>query len=315
MENQKVTDATIHIGDISIRLTAATHDDCFEVDPVYAPFVADSSASYTRPDVHLKVSYSSPPQVENWEELFDTQGNWKLKRKGKTLYLPLSSPVFEPELYKMLEICDDLSQGTIYIHAGSGDGHNSRNNPSRRYPLQYPLDEVLMVNLLSRGRGVEMHGLGVVDDGRGFLFTGTSGAGKSTLAGLWKERGGATILSDDRLIIRPFTKKISREEHRTGFDLFGTPWHGDAGVCSYGGVVLDRILVLRQAPAHRLVKLSPLQAAADLLVRCFPTFWDAKGMAFTMEIISDICAHVPVYELQFKPEQDALDLALSQVHA
>ena len=59
------------------------------------------------------------------------------------------------------------------------------------YPLHYPLDELLMVHLLARGRGVEIHGSGIVDaDGYGTLFAGQSGAGKTTMSRLWLSEPG-----------------------------------------------------------------------------------------------------------------------------
>lgn len=323
MNNNLVPDSAIAIGDINFHLQAATTADCFAMDPAYGPFLTEARGTVTsqQPDVELKVHYSHPPYIDGAVEVFDAQGNWKLQEYGDTYVMSLSSPVFEPQLYKMLIIDKKLSRGDIYVTPGSATGYNSRSNPARRYPLQYPLDEVLTVSLLSQGRGVELHGLGIKYKGRGILFTGNSGAGKSTLAGLWQQRPGVTILSDDRLIVRRRSArdtlenchaKVSRETkaEAESFYLFGTPWHGDAGVCAYGGVSLDRILILRQAPANQLVRLSASEAATALLVRCFPTFWDASGMEFTVDLIGCIAANIPCYELQFRPEPEALDTAI-----
>lgn len=314
--DNRVPDSTIAIADIAFRLRAASANDAFEIDPTYRPFVrAARRLADRRPDVELTVHYGeTTPEIGGAEDVFDSGGNWQLKRRGGRYFMPLSSPVFEPELYKLLMIDEELARGDIYVTEGSPSGHNSRSNPARRYPLQYPLDEVLMINLLSRQRGVEIHGLGVEYEGHGLLFTGTSGAGKSTTASLWKQRPGVNILSDDRLIVRrPDGTGDDMVSGDKRFRLFGTPWHGDAGVCSYGGVNLDRIMVLRQAPANRLVKLSAAEAATALMVRCFPTFWDAKGMDYTLRILGEICAEVPCFELQFKPEPAALDMVIDSL--
>src|SRR5205823_7896354 len=106
-------------------------------------------------------------------------------------------------------------------------------------PLDYPLDELLMISLLARGRGVEVHGCGVIDtNGVAYLFPGHSGAGKSTIARLWRDQG-ATILSDDRLILRLRDGRVW---------MYGTPWHGEEQFATAASAALSRIYFLQHAP-------------------------------------------------------------------
>ncbi len=312
MTDDRLTRADISVGGIRFRLRAEKPDAAFEVGPEYAGFViGDGGNGPSGDDVLLDVLTHPPPDMDNCEEIFDAQGNWKLLRDGDHILMPISSPALDPNLYKVLRIDEHFSRGEIYMvpevrqvkpHS-SGDGTGVKT-----YPFQYPLDEVLTVNLLSRSRGVELHGLGVDLDGNGVIFTGTSGAGKSTLAELWKQRAGNTVLSDDRLIVRP-----GPGDHTEDFLLFGTPWHGDAGVSAPGGVPLKRVLVLNQARENRLVELSAAEAATMLLIRCFPTFWDHRGMDFTVDFIGRICSSIPCYELRFLPEQAAIDTAVADL--
>jgi hypothetical protein len=70
-------------------------------------------------------------------------------------------------------------------------------------PLDYPVDELLIMHRLTREKAIELHGCGIVRaDGTGNLFVGHSGAGKSTTTRLWMEREDVEILSDDRIIVR-----------------------------------------------------------------------------------------------------------------
>jgi hypothetical protein len=197
------------------------------------------------------------------------------------------------------------------------------NGSEPHIPLKFPLDEVLMINVFSRKKGVKLHALGVEYKDKGIIFSGVSGAGKSTTAELWKQRDDATLLSDESVVVRPggcidqtgskanFATSLSNaDQARGGFCLYGTPRHGDARVSAYGGVRLERILFLVQADENRLVPLEAAKAATALLVRCFPTFWNEKGMDFTVELVSRICTEVPCFELRFRPDKEALETAV-----
>jgi hypothetical protein len=156
-----------------------------------------------------------------------------------------------------------------------------------------------MVNLLSRGRGVLLHAMGVSDRGRGLLFAGTSGAGKSTMAGLWRNREGATPLSDDRVIVR---------RNNGGFWIYGTPWQSDARVAYPHSAPLKQIFIIHHhSPNNRTLPLDPASAASKLLARSFPTFWDADGMAFTVDFLGQLAQSVPCNELGFVPSPDIVD--------
>lgn len=319
MSEDKRRTITIAIGDISIRLTASTDADAFELGPEYKSFVFDGEMAEEPADVSLEVLYKNPSPVVGATEIFDTGSNWSLLQADDTYYIPMQSPVLEPRLFKMLEINEDFTRGTIRIADPVRDTHSEFDESQRHCPIQYPLDELLMVNLLSRGRGIELHGLGVDAEGSGLVFSGTSGAGKSTLAELWKQRPGVMILSDDRIIVRESSPELfscrGDAEFAASADyfLYGTPWHGDAAISAYGGVPLKRIMVLEQADENVLVELSPADATAALLVRCFPTFWDAAGMQFTMDFIVELCSMVPCYTFRFRPEPEALDTVLDSL--
>src|SRR5207237_1133299 len=82
-------------------------------------------------------------------------------------------------------------------------------------PLEYPLDELLITNWLSCGRGVEVHACGLVDrESGGHLFLGHSGAGKSTTTLLWKKLRDVRVLSDDRIILRKHATDIWMQRFR-----------------------------------------------------------------------------------------------------
>src|SRR5271166_6551020 len=118
-----------------------------------------------------------------------------------------------------------------------------------------------MMHRLALGEGVELHALGLADqDGSGYLFLGHSGAGKSTTARLWMRQPGVQLLSDDRIILR---------QQDGVYRMYGTPWHGDAGVSSPASAPLSAIFLLEQSPQHELLPIAQPQAAAELFARAF----------------------------------------------
>ena len=135
------------------------------------------------------------------------------------------------------------------------------------------------------------------------MFCGVSGAGKSTLAELWKKRQAA-ILSDDRIAVR----------RRDGIiRAYGTPWHGDARVSLAESAPLGAIYFIVQGTENRVLPMSATDIATRLMVRCFPTFYLPTGMEYTLGFITELAGEVPCYELQFTPDDGAIDTVLHHV--
>jgi hypothetical protein len=162
-------------------------------------------------------------------------------------------------------------------------------------PFEYPLDELMMVNWLGRGRGVELHACGVVDhDGQGVIFCGQSGAGKSTTGRLWQAAGGRrapVVLSDDRIIVR--------EEQGTLF-MYGTPWHGEAALARAARVPCKGLLLLEQARQTRLVPLPGAAAVSRLFACSFVPFHDAAAVGFTLDFLAALVGQLPCLGLRFR---------------
>jgi hypothetical protein len=216
-------------------------------------------------------------------------GNWCLfEHNGQATIA--CGPAAESKPRRLLIFDQDNRQGDLYI-ADPDPQHFA-------YPLTYPLDEVLMVRLLARGRGVLLHAFAMVLENVGYLFVGRSGAGKSTLANLWQQEEDVTLLSDDRVIVR------KQGEH---FIIYGTPWHGDARVLSPKSVPLRNIFVIDHAEQNVAKHLSPPEAVTRLFVRSFPPFGDPEGIAFTLGFLSDLTHVVPSSDLGFVPDESAVE--------
>jgi hypothetical protein len=281
-----LTDITLDVGGISISLLS---DDKVRVK---IPDAYEAFRTAAEPEVLLRFHTGSMPAIPAGRPVFDSGTFWCLVQDPGRWIVCLGSRNSSGKPYRMAVLKTDLLSGDIHQSANRADDGRVT------FPLGYPMAEILMIGLLSRGRGVLLHACGVADGGRGLVFAGTSGAGKSTLARLWASQEGAEVLSDDRVIVR---------KEGGCFMVYGTPFHGDARLASPQGVPLECIYLIDHAPKNRLSPMEPLDVASRLLVRSFPTFWDAEGMAFTVGLLGNLAQTVPCHELGFVPDDRVVD--------
>jgi hypothetical protein len=278
----------ITIGDIGISLIA---NNRFKIDENFTLFLNQG-----HPEITLYIHYGSIPKIEVEERIFDSQ-IWNLYRssRGKVVLRILCPQVGSSSIGRLGVFQADFTAGDMYVEMEEFQTN---------FPLRYPFGELLMISLLSQGRGVLIHSCGIDNNGAGVLFIGSSGAGKSTIASLVTNRKGIKVLSDDRLIIR----KLNGH-----FWMYGTPWHGDVKICSPDRAPLERILFLRHAENNSIKKISPSEAMSRLIVCSFPTLWDKKGMEFTLEFCAELAQRIPCYELGFVPDESILDFVRGKI--
>ena len=282
----------IGIAEIVISIVSEGTFTDFALDDAHTHF-----ASEGEPEVSLCLHYGKlTNDYDLGKKIFDSGSIWSFYRRNENYILRISytSENSTPDRIAILK--PDFRSGDVYIP------DRRSNEPITSDPLLYPFAELLIINLLSQGRGVLIHSCGIYNNEKGMLFAGESGAGKSTLSNLWKDKKDVAVLSDDRIIVR-------RMEGR--FWIYGTPWHGDAKVCSPEKAPLEKIFFLKHAKMNKVERIEGIAAASKLLVRSFPTFWDKKGMEFTLGFIDELTREVPCYELSFVPDERVLDLVKS----
>lgn len=232
----------------------------------------------------------SPTEVP----VFTSGGLWQLVRVGKFLRFDFVSPSFGPQPYVSATVNQGFSRGEIVLHSRLASA------ATPFFPLQYPLDELLFTNLLALGRGIELHGCGLVDEaGNGLLFVGHSGAGKSTTAGLWAQAPGVRILSDDRIIVRLIDGELR---------MYGTPWHGEARHARPEHAVLRRVLVLEHGASNEMELLPRVVAASALMSRSFVPHYSAPGLDFSLSFVAQVVNLVPCEVLRFVPGPEAVEV-------
>lgn len=225
--------------------------------------------------------------------VFDSNTVWSLWEGEGGIHILLRSPVLGGTPYRLASFDEGLTTGEVWTVAGRG-GHSLLEG--ERDPLEFPLSEVLMVLLLSRGLGLMVHACGLESGGRGFLFPGNSTHGKSTMASLWKDR--ARILNDDRIILR---------EREGAIAMYGTPWHGDMSDVSAEGVPLAAVRFLFHGEKNTLSPVKGARAVSMLLRRSFLPVWSREGMEFSLRFCQVVEDRVPFGELHFVPDPGVVD--------
>ncbi len=162
--------------------------------PSLEPFRAEVSAS----DINIRIEWADTLRASTGRQLFDSGSVWRLYEDGADFQFDFSAPILGNQPYKRLLVDGQFSRARLQMSAQcfAGTGYLVA-------PLEYPLDELLIMHRLTQERAIELHGVGIVGpDGISNLFIGHSGAGKSTTARLWTSLHDVKVLSDDRIIVR-----------------------------------------------------------------------------------------------------------------
>jgi hypothetical protein len=274
----------VTIGGVTINMTSRECDIDLALRGPHQRFAGGNA----QPDVTVEVVWERAEAV-GAEKLFDSGGVWQLYREGELLSFRLHSPKFGCLPYARATFNPDFTSGVVHFRRDCFDAS------ATLYPLEYPLDELLITNWLAHGRGVEVHACGIVDrDGAGYLFAGFSGAGKTTTARLWCHETGVSVLSDDRIILRKIGNDIW---------MHGTPWHGDEPLASPERAILRRGFFLHHATENHLTPVGGAQAVAELFSRTFPPFFSGRALASTLSVLEDITSVVPFAQLGFLPDE------------
>ncbi len=282
----------LRVADITLAVCGASSDFALDVDQATRRFLVNPVATACR----ISCGWGAPADTDDGHPVFAAGHLWRLIRRAGVYEFRFHSPPLGHGAYKTARFDAEFSAGEVSLHP--------RYFRARQpvYPLEYPLDELLMLHLLAKGRGAEVHACGILDaGGRGHLFLGNSGAGKSTLARLCRAVTGVTVLSDDRIIIRRLDGRLW---------MYGTPWHGEAEAACAARAPLARIYFLRHGRQNALMAQRPAEAVGRLFACCFPLFYSPDALAFTLGFFEEVVKDVPCSELQFLPDARVVELVL-----
>jgi len=259
-------------------------------DPAYADFLNPWAEAV--PDLQVEVRVDSAGAgVPPGARLLYEGSPWRVWRAAGTVILEHWGGRAVGHPYLRLFVPGEGPAVRVSLMPPSLEGAGVETGTA--FSFHYPLDQMLLMYLLLRCRGLIVHAAGLAAGGRGILFPGQSGAGKSTISRLLRDRPGFLGLSDDRIIVR-----------RTGdgFRVFGTPWPGTGGIAVSAAVPLDRILFLRHAPDNAIRPLTPREALARLLPALSIPWYDAQAVPGALDLAGELLQGVPAAELSFRPD-------------
>jgi hypothetical protein len=287
---------------VSVGVVGGCKDDVALI-PSLEPFWVDPSTA----DISIGVEWVVKLSKSVGRECFDSETTWRLCEEAEEFQFDLNVPVPGERPCKRLIVDSRFRRAKLQLSEESFTGF-----PRAVYPLDYPLDELLIMHRLTQESAIELHGVGIVGpDGASNLFVGHSGAGKSTTARLWTSLHKVDILSDDRIIVRehPVTED-SQHSDATQIYMYGTPWHGEAHFALPQRAPLQRIFVLEHGHGNVLTRLTRSQMVAELFARAFVPFHRHEYVDHALAFLERVADTVPCYRYSFEPDERAVDKVL-----
>ncbi|MFO7535675.1 MAG: hypothetical protein R6X19_08350 [Kiritimatiellia bacterium] len=165
---------------------------------------------------------------------------------------------------------------------------------------------LLVLRLRAQG-GLVLHGAAAELDGQGILCVGVSGRGKSTISRLLGA-AGATVLTDERPVLRQWPAPAAGAVPSTAFRLYGSPWPSSAGFVRDGWAPLRRIYFLEHGPTDRLTPLPPPAAVSRLIHVATIPWQDPALLDPCLATFDTLLRAVPCAVLAFRPTASVVDL-------
>jgi hypothetical protein len=226
------------------------------------------------PDIAIQVDWRPELSMPPARQLFHSGYTWRLYDAGPEFRFDFHAPACGTLPYRRLLIDRQFSQARLHMSEKAFEGVEGTASP-----LEYPLDELLIIHRLTQEKAIELHSCGIVRaDGTGNLFVGHSGAGKSTTTRLWTAREDVVVLSDDRIIVRRDRDEVRRDEVRDAGANVGTPVDaaGSAGRPGVPSAGSGQALRLRDRSASSTGNSA--QDDKTRTMRMYGTPWHGEGM-------------------------------------
>ena len=290
------------VGAVSVQM-ASDHRADVGLSSVLEPFRVEAGES----DIDIRVQWVTGLPWHTAQRLFDSGTTWRVYEREGGFQFDFIAAIFGEQPIKRLLVDRRFRQATLQMNEACFSIL-----PPSASPLEYPLDELLIMHRLTQEQAIELHGVGIVGpDGASNLFVGHSGAGKSTTARLWTSLHDVEILSDDRIIVREHKREDTSRVYTTEIFMYGTPWHGEAHFALPQRAPLQRIFVLEHGHGNVLTRLTRSQMVAELFARSFVPFHRHEYVDNALSFLERVADSVPCYRYCFEPDERAVEKILN----
>ena len=279
------TTIILSIAGFSIKLFS---DKVITLEEGYLPFVLDQNTETTDVSVECTLGITNT-RFELNDMVFEAKNNFQkfysIYRTKNGLGFILYNQQSINEIQQIAELDNTFTNWKVYSPL-EPDGS--------LMPLKYPFGPIVMYYLTVNSPAVLIHASCIFDGLKGRIFTGFSGNGKSTMSKIWADEGNL-VINDDRLIIR---------KSESGYVVYNTPmYYSDRPKNTH----LDAIHLISHSPVNKIKKQSGALAISKVLAFCIQNNYDKEYIHNHLNFLSDLCTHVPVYELGFVPDTDVIN--------
>ena len=230
----------------------------------------------------------------------DGSVSWQLLKKEKG-YIYKTSYRSKKQLALINE---EFNNVNVYVASEKSDSFRSI------YFIIYTFLQVLLINYLAlRKEGILVHAMGLKDiNCDGVLFMGKSGDGKTTSAKIWHEHSDATVLNDDRIIIR---------RKGDNFFIYSSPWYGNFGdyldspAVRIESAQLKRIFFIHHSLSNTQERIPKKEAFKLLCTVIFCAFWDKEYSENIFMLGSELIKHIDCFKLGFIVDERIIEFTRS----
>ena len=262
-----------------------------QIEEGYLPFLTEDQAV----DVHIECIMGYPenyvkPTI-HYQAKTPEGVLWELNQQEHRTCIFVYNPNDLRELQQIAYWNQENSSWQIYVLKHQDDAIG---------PLAYPLGPLIWYFLSTVEDFLMIHGSAVVLNQQTRVFSGFSGVGKSTMAKLWEQNRQATIINDDRLILR----KIADEwfVYNTPMFYAAAPQKGK----------LHTVFFPYHAPANNMEKLNGVAALSKLLAHTIHHGHNKAHVQHHMDIATQLISHVACHQLGVVPTAAVIDFILEK---
>lgn len=254
----------------------------------YVPFLVDNPDSH--PDLSVKCIAGLPTiDLSNAELVFEAENEqqkfYSIYKDGQNLIFFMYNQQTISDIQQIAVLNNDLTSWTLYYQVED-------------FALKYPFGPIMLHYLTLQTDAVMMHASCAYDGQKGRMFSGFSGAGKSTMSMIWSKAGNR-IINDDRLIIRKIDGK---------YLVYNTPmYYRDIPKVA----PLNGIFLISHSPVNKIKQLSGALAMSKVMAFSIQNNYDRRFVQQRLAIFSDLCSHVPVFDLGFVPDENVVKFILT----